>query len=349
MMTAAASKYRSMPPVTSWATREPVGGQRAHGDEGVHVGGAPAGPAGGLAQERPADPELHRRGQHERGQPAPGLLHRPAGPHGQGDQRRRQRDGHHQPPTPCGLGLRLGIRRLTGPDWFDAIADAFHRSLQAAHVDGAVGGDLGLAGREVHLGAGHARLPTEHALDPDGTGAAGHALHREVQPAGVPGAAGSRVVSVMCASHLSFRPVGGLPGGNLVSLLLDRLDQVAMVDRRAVVDHRHRPGGDVHGGAFDAVDGRQGPLDGRFAVVTVDLGNRDGLVAITQRPFQEQSRSEAAGRLPSPSVAFLQKADSSRAPTPRSIPYRGIWKRYRTSASSASHYDVLSSVVGGGP
>ena len=58
---------------------------------------------------------------------------------------------------------------------------------------------------------------------------------------------------------------------------------------------------------------------------------------------------ERSSRSTSILVAFLQKADSSRAPTRCSIPYRGIRKPYRTSASSASHYDAVSSVVGGEP
>src|SRR5215211_1424218 len=93
---------------------------------------------------------------------------------------------------------------------------------------------------------------------------------------GSDGAAGSRVVSVICASRLSACPGQPLLGGDLVALLLDCLHQVAMVDRRVVVGHRHRPGRDVDVGAFDTANGRQGALDGGLAVVTMDLGNRDG-------------------------------------------------------------------------
>src|ERR687895_29180 len=69
---------------------------------------------------------------------------------------------------------------------------------------------------------------------------------------GPDGAPGWRVVSVICAGRLSPCPGRLLPGGDLVALLLDRLDQVTTVDRRVVVGHGHRPGRDVNPGAFDA-------------------------------------------------------------------------------------------------
>src|ERR671910_754323 len=131
------------------------------------------------------------------------------------------------------------------------------------------------------------------------------------RPAGV---AAFLVVSVIL--RFASRPYRSvLPGGNLVALVLDRTDQVATVDRRVVVGHRHGSGRDVDAGPFDASDGLQGPLDGRLAVVTVDLGNRDGF-----------------GRHPPASSQVVSWI----------IPSRGIWSLTAPSRSPERGYDAMS-------
>src|SRR5215207_8687627 len=115
------------------------------------------------------------------------------------------------------------------------------------------------------------------------------------------GAVGSRVV----VGHVYLSPLvptaEGLPGGNLVPLLLDRLDQVATLNRRVVVGHRDRPSGDVNGGALHTLDGAHGAFNGRLAVVTVDLGNRDGLgqhhAASFRRAVEERSDQSTSSSL----------------------------------------------------
>src|SRR5215218_14662 len=137
------------------------------------------------------------------------------------------------------------------------------------------------------------------------------------------GAAGARVVSVMpVASRLPDWP---LPAGDLVPLLLDRLDQVAAVDRGVVVGHRHRPCWDVDGGALDATDGGQGPLDRHLAVVTVDLRNGDGLSHHHTASFPERSRSGLPCPRRSPSVRSQEQIVRSQRLTlyPPGVSCRG--------------------------
>ena len=280
--------------------RVAVGRQGAHGDQGVHVGGAAACPPGRLVQERPADPELHRGGERERGQPRPRLAHPVggAGQHRQGEHR-RQRGADQQAPQPSGGGLRLGLALpVGGLGWAerdDAVADLVDGRLQLVHGDGGlrVHRDMRPAGGEVDLSLGHAALPAEHPLNTHGTRPAGHPLDLKVDrhryrlrrsrlvPCGLShGAATTR----SALQPLSTVEVAGDARSygwqcswlrDLVALLLDDPHNGCQVHCGLVVGHGDGPCRDVDLGGGDSWHRRQRPLDRCLAVVTVNLRHRD--------------------------------------------------------------------------
>ena len=176
------------------------GGAGAQRHQRVHLGRAPPQGHEALAEEVPARPGQHQRGQRELQQPA--VLPADIGQHpvvhggnqvrahlqhedGQG-QGQRDAEGLLQAAGlgVAGLGLAFGVIVLggDGAGLVADLADGVHQRLGVG--GGRVEGDPRALGGQIHLGLGHARHAGQGLLDALDAGRAGHALDGELQLAG---------------------------------------------------------------------------------------------------------------------------------------------------------------------
>jgi hypothetical protein len=173
-----------------------VGGQRPDPDQGVHVGGEPAGTADHLRGERPPDVELDRGGQRELGPARPLLFAELAREHRQPEHHQRRGGCDEHPAQPAvhraGLGLLGLVPGFGGPTGLDQrgelVAQTVDRLLQLGDLDTRrVEGHQGPTGRVVHLGVGDAGVLGQGLLDPGRARPAGHALRGELDRSRVAG------------------------------------------------------------------------------------------------------------------------------------------------------------------
>ncbi len=167
--------------------RVPVGSQRSHRHERVHVRLAVTGSAPGGHQETPAEHELDDGGRYQ--EPAIDLDHRPGRTpgsehdrhHRHADSERDDRPGQQLAAFVGTLG-RIGIGRLGRVPGRGVATDVVARGMDGRNDAGAVdhGGveaDGGALGGEIDIRLGHAIGAAEVALDAVHAARAGHANH----------------------------------------------------------------------------------------------------------------------------------------------------------------------------